>query len=59
MQPKLADCFVVPKSMSVFFLVFWISIVFYHAVFIMRVENDCMFEKIVPVPVQVFIDDCF
>lgn len=50
MQPKLADCFVVPKRMTVFFEYFGFQKVFfffffYHAVFIMRIDCDCMFEE--------------
>lgn len=49
MQPKLADCFVVPKRMTVFFEYFGFQKVFffffYHAVFIMRIDCDGMFEE--------------
>lgn len=54
MQPKLADCFVVPKIMTIFFEYFGFQKVFYHAVFIMRIDYDCMFEEIMLV-VQVLL----
>lgn len=53
MQPKLADCFVVPKSMTVFYSILLLR-VFYHAVVIMRIDCDCMFEEIMLV-VQVML----
>lgn len=61
MQPKLADCFVVPKKYD---CIFFLSILvfrkfFYHAVFIMRIDYDCMFEEmmlLVQVLLQFFRD---
>lgn len=53
MQPKLADCFVVPKSLTVFVTILVFKI-FYHAVVIMRIDCDCMFEEII-LAVQVFL----
>lgn len=55
MQPKLADCFVVPKKYDcIFFEYFGFHKVFYHAVFIMRIDYDCMFEEMMLV-VQVLL----
>lgn len=51
MQPKLADCFVVPKSMTVFDEYFAFQFFFYHAVVIVRIDCDCMFEEITLVQV--------
>lgn len=45
MQPKLADCFVVPKKYDCIFEYFGFQKVLYHAVVIMRID-DCMFEEI-------------
>lgn len=55
MQPKLADCFVVPKKNDCIFLsILVFRKIFYHAVFIMRIDYDCMFEEIMLV-VQVLL----
>lgn len=45
MQPKLADCFVVPKKYDCIFEYFGFQKVLYHAFVIMRIY-DCMFEEI-------------
>lgn len=47
-QPKLVDCFVVPKNTSIFFppsisVHFFLN--FCHAVVIMGIDYDCTFEK--------------
>lgn len=54
MQPKLADCFVVPKKYDCILVFRKFFFFFYHAVFIMRIDYDCMFEEIMLV-VQILL----